>query len=165
MATPLQIQELVAAVQNLNLEVQNLNCANATLQQQMTERERPSADLPTLPFVSGKFDGTPKRVKEFLDACNLHFSFHTHTYSSDHAKVGFMITHMTGNALAWATPLVKQTDPVLQDYSTFKTLIQQTFLRTETTFLATEDLLDIRQGSTNLLSYMTSFKKVAAEAG
>ncbi|XP_069461248.1 protein LDOC1-like [Ambystoma mexicanum] len=128
MATPQQVQELVAAVQSLNLEMQNLQAANATLQQRMTEMERPSTDLPPLPLVTGKFDGSPKRVKEFLDSCNLHFSFRPQTFASDHAKVGFMITHMTGNALAWATPLVNQPDPVLQDYNAFKTLMQQTFL-------------------------------------
>ncbi|XP_069506243.1 protein LDOC1-like [Ambystoma mexicanum] len=152
MATPQQVQELIAAVQNLSLEVQNLKAANAALQQRMTDRVRPSSYLPSLPLVSGKFDGSPKRVKEFLDACNLHFSFRPQTFASDHAKVGFMITHMTGNALAWATPLVNQPDPVLQNYDDFKTLLQQTFLRTESTFLASEDLLDIRQGNTDLLS-------------
>ncbi|XP_069469951.1 protein LDOC1-like [Ambystoma mexicanum] len=155
MATPQQVQELIAAVQNLNLEVQNLKATNAALQLRMNERERPSADLPSFPLVSGKFDGSPKRVKEFLDACNLHFSFFPQTFTSDHAKVGFMITHMTGNALAWATPLVNQPDPVLQNYNDFKTLLQQTFLRTESTFLASEDLLDICQGNTDLLSYIT----------
>ncbi|XP_069502638.1 protein LDOC1-like [Ambystoma mexicanum] len=150
MATPQQVQELVAAVQSLNLEVQNLKAANTALQQRMMERERRSADLPSLPLVSGKFDDSPKRVKEFLDACNLHFSFRPQTFASDHAKVGFMITHMTGNALAWATPLLNQPDPVLQDYDAFKTLLQQTFLRTESTFLASEDLLDIRKGQSSL---------------
>ncbi|XP_069461275.1 protein LDOC1-like [Ambystoma mexicanum] len=157
MATP-EVQELVAAVQSLNLEVQNHKAANTALQQRMTERERPSTDLPSLPLVSGNFDGSPKRVKEFLDACNLHFSFRSQTFASDHAKVGFMITHMMGNALAWATPLVNQHDPVLQDYSTFKTLLQQTFLRTESTFLASEDLLDIRQGNSDLLTNISAFK-------
>ncbi|XP_069498736.1 cytadherence high molecular weight protein 2-like [Ambystoma mexicanum] len=68
MATPQQVQELVAAVQNLNLEVQNLKAANTALQQQST-------------------------------------------------------------------------------------------------FLASEDVLDIRQGNSDLLTYITAFKQVAAEAG
>ncbi|XP_069502490.1 protein LDOC1-like [Ambystoma mexicanum] len=165
MATPQQLQELVAAVQNLNLEVQALKTANTALQQRVTAREQQATDLPPLPLVSGKFDGSEKRVKEFLEACNIHFAFRQNAFSTDHAKVGFMITQMTGNALAWATPLVSQSDPVLQNFVAFKDLLKQTFLRTESAHLASEDLLDVRQGSSDLLSYISSFKRLAAETG
>ncbi|XP_069502396.1 protein LDOC1-like [Ambystoma mexicanum] len=152
MATPQQIQELVAAVQSLNLEVQALKTDNAALQQRVATREQQSTDLPPLLLVSGKCDGSERKVKEFLDACNIHFAFRKSAFSTDHAKVGFMITHMTGNALALATPLVPQSDPVLQDFTAFKDLLKQTFLRTECAYVASEDLLDVRQGNTDLLT-------------
>ncbi|XP_069502444.1 protein LDOC1-like [Ambystoma mexicanum] len=165
MATPQQLQELVAAVQNLQVEVQTLKTDNAALQQIVAAREQQSMDLPPLPLMSGKFDGSERKVKEFLEACNIQFTFRQNAFSTDHAKVGFMITHLTGNALAWATPLVSQSDPVLQDYVAFKDLLKQNFLRAECAHIASEDLLDVRQGNSDLLTYISTFKKLATEAG
>ncbi|XP_069478192.1 protein LDOC1-like [Ambystoma mexicanum] len=162
MATPQQIQELVAAVQTLNLEVQALKTDNAALQQRVTAREQQTTDLPHLPLGSGKFNGSERKVKEFLEACNIHFAFRKGAFASDHAKGDFMITHMTGKALAWATSLVSQSDPVLQDYSAFQNLLRQTFLRTECAYFACEDLLDVCQGNSDLLMYISTFKKLAA---
>ncbi|XP_069492316.1 protein LDOC1-like [Ambystoma mexicanum] len=120
MATPEQIQELVSAVQSLNLEVrnlsqevQNLKVENNVLRQLVSDRETHS-DLPSMPLSVGKFDGTPKSLKEFIEACNVYFAFRPVAYSSGLSKVGFAVSNMSGNALAWANPLVTGNDPVLQ---------------------------------------------------
>ncbi|XP_069502376.1 protein LDOC1-like [Ambystoma mexicanum] len=115
MATAEQVQELVAAAQSLNQEVQNLKVENSALRQLVANRGPTSTDLPPMALSSGKFDGTPKHLKEFIESCNVHFAFHPTTFSSDLSKVGFVISNMTGNALDWANPLVTADDPVLRD--------------------------------------------------
>ncbi|XP_069460626.1 protein LDOC1-like [Ambystoma mexicanum] len=164
MATPEQVQELVGAVQTLSQEVQTLKSENQILQQipqevqtlkaenvflkqLMTVRENAHIpELPPMPLSSGKFDGSSRKVKEFLDACKVYFTYRPILFATSKARVGFMISNMMGNALSWVTPLVTGEDPVLQDYEGFCTLIKQTFERPETTFTACEDLLDAHQG-------------------
>ncbi|XP_069481465.1 protein LDOC1-like [Ambystoma mexicanum] len=128
MATPEQVQELVAADQNLSLEMQTIKAENALLKQMVTAREPPSTDLPPMALSLGKFEGSPKKLREFLDACKVYFTFRSRTFASDHAKVGFMISNISGNALAWATPLVTGADPVLQDYGAFLDLLKSVAL-------------------------------------
>ncbi|XP_069488951.1 protein LDOC1-like [Ambystoma mexicanum] len=132
MATAKQVQELVAAVQSLNLEVRNLNqevqnlkVENNVLRQLVANREPHSSDLPSMPLSSVKFDGTPKLLQEFIKACNVHFAFRPTTFSTDLSKVGFVISNMTGNALAWANPLVTTDDPVLRDWEAFLTKLKR----------------------------------------
>ncbi|XP_069502464.1 protein LDOC1-like [Ambystoma mexicanum] len=101
-----QVQELWKAFQAMSVELQGVKTENALLKQMVSAREHPTVELPSMPLSSGKFDGSPKRVKEFLEACTVYFTFRPRTFATDQAKVGFLISNMTGNALAWATPLV-----------------------------------------------------------
>ncbi|XP_069463361.1 protein LDOC1-like [Ambystoma mexicanum] len=134
MATSEQVQELVTAVQSLNLEVRNLNqevqnlkVQNNLLRQLVANRETPSLDIPTMPLSVGKFDGTPKLLKEFIDACNVHSAFRPTAFSTGLNKVGYAVSNLTGNALSWASPLVTANDPVLRDWEAFLTKLRQTF--------------------------------------
>ncbi|XP_069494375.1 protein LDOC1-like [Ambystoma mexicanum] len=163
MATPEQIQELVGAIQKLSQEVQTLKVENQTLQQisqevqnlkaenvvlkqLMTTREnQQSPELPSMPLSSWKFDGSSKKVKEFLDSCKLYFMYRPILFATSKARVGFMVSNMVGNVLSWVTPLVIGEDPALQEYEEFCTLIRQTFERPETTYSACEEILDAHQ--------------------
>ncbi|XP_069466241.1 protein LDOC1-like [Ambystoma mexicanum] len=147
MATAEQIQELVAAVQDLTLEVQNLKTENSVLRQLVFAREPPPADLPPMALSSSKYDGSLKRLKEFIEACTIHFAFRPHAYASEQARVGYMVSNMKGKALAWATPLVTANDLILQNYEGFLGQLKQAFECPEISYSACEELLDIHQGS------------------
>ncbi|XP_069498731.1 protein LDOC1-like [Ambystoma mexicanum] len=155
MATTEQVQELLAAVQGLSLEVQGLKTENAVLRQMVFARQDRSMDLPSMGLASGKCDGSPKRIKEFIEACKVHFTFWPSTYAMDQACVGFMVSNITGKALACTTPLVTSSNPVLLDYGAFIELLKWTFQCPEVVFSAVKTLLDIRQGSSDLMSYIT----------
>ncbi|XP_069486188.1 protein LDOC1-like [Ambystoma mexicanum] len=116
MASLEQYQELVAALQGLTIEVQALKTENAALRQQVVLRRDDQGDLPPMPLTFGKYDGYPGGLKEFLDACQVHFIFRPYAFETARARVGFLITNLTGNALSWATPLVTRNDPALSNY-------------------------------------------------
>ncbi|XP_069482577.1 protein LDOC1-like [Ambystoma mexicanum] len=151
MASPEQFQELVTAVQGINVELQNIKAENAALRQMVSTRESRESDLLPMALTLGKYGGTSKRLKEFLEDCAVYFAFLPHTYAKDHTKVGFMISNMTGNGLAWATPLVTHNNPMLQDHGAFLMLLRQTFEQPEITHVAAEELLDVQKGSSDLL--------------
>ncbi|XP_069461249.1 protein LDOC1-like [Ambystoma mexicanum] len=153
-----QVQELVAAVQGFTMEVRTLKAENSVLRQVVSARDPPPTDIPPMALSSGKFDGAPKKLKEFIEACMIHFAFRHHAYAAEQSRVGFMVSNMTGNALVWATLFVTRNDPVLRDFDGFLALLKQAFKRPKTTYGACEDLLAIHQGSTDLLTYITTFK-------
>ncbi|XP_069461233.1 protein LDOC1-like [Ambystoma mexicanum] len=147
MASLEQYQELVAAMQNLTVEVQALRTENIALRQQLVLHRDDCGDLPAMPLSFGKYNGYPGGMKEFLDACGVYFAFRTHAYESTRSRVGFIIANLTGNALAWATPLVARNDPSLIDYDRFIEGFKERFDRPEVLYSSLEAILDVEQGT------------------
>ncbi|XP_069460617.1 protein LDOC1-like [Ambystoma mexicanum] len=154
MDTAEQVQELVAAFQGLTLEVQNLKTENVVLCQLVSAREHHPSDLPAMCLASEKYDGSPKKLKEFIEAYLVHFTFRARTFASNHVRVGFMVSNMVGNALAWATQRVPSANPVLQDYGAFLLLLHQIFERPEVVCspVSRSWTVAARQGSTVRIS-------------
>ncbi|XP_069506133.1 uncharacterized protein [Ambystoma mexicanum] len=103
MASLEQYQELVNAIQGITAELQSimventdLKADNAALRQQIIQREDVRGDLPPMQLPCGKYEGNPKRIKEFLDACRVYFTFHPKMYEFDQAKVGFLVSNLGG---------------------------------------------------------------------
>ncbi|XP_069468194.1 protein LDOC1-like [Ambystoma mexicanum] len=158
MATAKQVQELLTAVHNLTQELQTVKTESGVLKQRMDSQERACTELTPMSLASGKYDGSPHKFKEFMEACIIYLTFRPQTFASDHACIAFLISNLTGNALAWATPLVTSASPLLQDYSGFTAQFKETFERQEIAFVASEQLLVIHQGNVDLLSYISRFK-------
>ncbi|XP_069496826.1 protein LDOC1-like [Ambystoma mexicanum] len=119
MASLEQYQELVAAMQNLTVEVQALRTENIALRQQVVLHRDNRGDLPPMTLSFSKYDGHPGGLKDFLDACQVYFTFRPHAYETARSRVGFIIANLRGNTLTWATPLVTGNDPSLNDYDCF----------------------------------------------
>ncbi|XP_069468510.1 mucosal addressin cell adhesion molecule 1 [Ambystoma mexicanum] len=162
MSSPEQIQEMCNAIQSLRADMQSLHAENLLLRQQATTREAGRDDLPPMPFTFGKYDGNPRFIKEFLDACAVYFSFRPRAFESGRARVGFLIANLTGSALAWATPLVTNQDPPVNDYALFVQDFKNRFERSEVQYDA---FLDVRQGNQDLQGYIAQFQALAVSAG
>ncbi|XP_069468212.1 protein LDOC1-like [Ambystoma mexicanum] len=154
-----QIKQLVTAVQSLTQEVQTLKQENFTLKQQMV-RPPSAGEIPHSPLPSRKYDRNSHKLKEFLEACIVQFSFKAAYFQSDRDKVGHFIANLFGAALAWDTPLVTAKNPILDSYLAFVNTVKAMFERQEITFSAEVQLMDIKQGNTDLLSYITGFKQM-----
>ncbi|XP_069481444.1 protein LDOC1-like [Ambystoma mexicanum] len=164
MASLEQYQELVAAMQNLTAEVQALRTENIALRQQMVLHRDEHSDLPAMPLSFGKYDGHPAGLKEFLDACKVNFAFRLHAYETARSQVGLIIANLTGNALSWLTPLVTSNDHSLNDYDRFLEVIKERFDRPEVFYSSLEPILDVKQGNTDVQTYISRFQRLAAKA-
>ncbi|KAJ1148903.1 hypothetical protein NDU88_001727, partial [Pleurodeles waltl] len=91
-----------------------LRSENAALRQALAFR---SGDVPTLSTSTHRFSGEPTKLREFLDSLTVYFAFQPTQFSHDRTRVGYLISALSGPALAWATPMVSSNDPVLSDYS------------------------------------------------
>ncbi|KAJ1185055.1 hypothetical protein NDU88_001850 [Pleurodeles waltl] len=84
-------------------------------------------------------------------------------FAQDKTKVGYLISALSGPALAWATPLVAANYPMSSDYSAFLTAFKQMFVRPGLKASAEEALCDVQQGNQDVLQYITRFRQPAAE--
>ncbi|XP_069099580.1 protein LDOC1-like [Pleurodeles waltl] len=117
-------QALLATIQQQAQELQQLRNENADLRQALAFR---SAEVPTVSTSTPRFSGEPTKLREFLDALTVYFAFRPTQLSHDKTKVGYLISALSGPALAWATPLVSSNDPVLSDYPAFVNWFKQMF--------------------------------------
>ena len=51
------------------------------------------------------FDGSdPRKLRDFLVSCNLHFRDRPHAFSSDEKKIVFILSYLKGAAIGWLEP-------------------------------------------------------------
>lgn len=78
------------------------------------------AQLPALHLpLPPSYDGDPKACHGFLNQCTIHFELHAHQFVSDRARIAFIISLLSGEALAWDTPFWEQRDPVMSNFLEF----------------------------------------------
>uniref|UniRef100_A0A670Y9K8 DUF4939 domain-containing protein n=1 Tax=Pseudonaja textilis TaxID=8673 RepID=A0A670Y9K8_PSETE len=66
-----------------------------------------------------KFSGQMDMFPAFLGQCQLFMSLRPEDFPNDRAKVGFIITLLSGQAAKWATPLLTQDSPLLDNFQGF----------------------------------------------
>ncbi|XP_069495547.1 protein LDOC1-like [Ambystoma mexicanum] len=159
------MQEVMRSLQELTLEVQTLKAENAALKQMVLTRDMMAQENPPLGAALEKYDGSPKKLQDFLDSYTIQFTFRPTLYATERAKVGFLIPYLTGNALTWATPYVTGTDPLLDNYTILVNAFRNMFDKPDIAFSAQESLLDLQKGSMDVLSYTSKFRQLANETG
>ena len=110
-----------------------------------------------------RYSGDPNSVQIFLTQIGLHFSCKPAVFPTNQARVAFLISYLTGDAAAWVVPLVSNNDPILTDWEAFRMEFTKVFDRRATTLCADRELLEHKQGSTELVTYLTKFNKLVAE--
>ncbi|XP_069059641.1 protein LDOC1-like [Pleurodeles waltl] len=147
-ADPDPDQSLLVTIQQAQ-ELQQLRNKNVALRQALASR---STDVPTVSTTTTpRFSGDPNKLREFLDALTVYFAFRPTQFSQDKTKVGYLISALSGPAMAWVTPLVASNAPVLSDYSAFVKRFKQMFERPGLEASAEEALCDIQQGTQDVL--------------
>lgn len=101
----------------------------------------------------------------FLLQCSLVFSQKPITYSSDHAKIAFIMGLLQGKALDWATAIWQNNSDIRVDYKKFVAELKKVFDHPVQGKEASKRLLTIRQSSRSVAEYSVEFRTVAAEAG
>lgn len=110
-----------------------------------------------------RFYGDPRKFETFLNQCRLHFLCKPGVFQDDSAKTAFMMSYMGGNAANWTIPLLERNDPVLHSFFDFCLELRKLFDRKSHMLSLDRELLTLRQGSQDLLSYITSFNRLVVE--
>ncbi|KAI3372154.1 hypothetical protein L3Q82_007011 [Scortum barcoo] len=84
------------------------------------------------------------------------------SYSSDNAKIGYVVNLLRGKASDWATALWQANSPVLQSFDSFIAEMKKVFDHPVQGQEAVKRLLDLRQGSQSVAAYSVDFRILAA---
>mgnify|MGYP002804392277 CR=1 FL=1 len=121
---------------------------------------------PIIPLAAPeRFSGDPHKTQVFLTQCSLHFLCRPVVFSENHSKVAFILSYLSGDAAAWSMPLVTRNDPILYDYEGFKTEFLRIFDRRAAAQATDNELLDLKQGNRDLITYLAQFNKLIVETG
>lgn len=140
--------------------------ANLRLQEEKTPE--PKLKLPD------SYDGSRSQFRGFLNQCRLYLSMKPRTYASHRAKVGLIISLLTGPALSWATPILeregKQGDPdepadidLMENYPKFVDEFTRMFDDPNRARSAEMQLLRLRQGKRSATVYTSEFQRVSQD--
>uniref|UniRef100_A0A8C6YFM8 DUF4939 domain-containing protein n=1 Tax=Naja naja TaxID=35670 RepID=A0A8C6YFM8_NAJNA len=130
-----------------------LQADNQLLQQQVGQLTAQLAVLnaPAVPpprrkcpvAVPDKFSGQPEMFQVFQGQCQLFMSMRPEDFPDNQAKVGFVISLLSGSATRWATPLLTQDSPLLMDYGVFcqhMCLMYEDPIRTQTDVFSEQEV-------------------------
>ncbi|MGL5904038.1 MAG: DUF4939 domain-containing protein [Cetobacterium sp.] len=89
------------------------------------------------------FSGSAEDCSGFLLQCELVLEMQPQLYSTDTAKVAFVISQLQGKALQWADSLWTQNGPVVKSYAAFVSHFREVFGKP---LIDGEKLYNLKQG-------------------
>ncbi|KAI3360881.1 hypothetical protein L3Q82_012889, partial [Scortum barcoo] len=126
-----------------------------------------TVSTPREPFVPTpeSYAGDLGSCSRFLFQCSIVFVQQPSSYSSDNAKIGYVVNLLRGKASDWATALWQANSPVLQSFDSFIAEMKKVFDHPVQGQEAVKRLLDLRQGSQSVAAYSVDFRILAAASG
>ncbi|XP_069486297.1 protein LDOC1-like [Ambystoma mexicanum] len=172
------MEEVLAALQKLKGELQatcqdyvNLPGQVHTLTIQSTAQATPlpwdhvpptpvqvqvSAEPPLPLSAPERYHGDPQRYNQLIMQCQLHFITKPNIFRSAQSRTAFVISYLGGDAASWPTPLVTKDDAILYSWDTFLEEFGKIFNRKAATLIKDRELLALRQGGKDLVTYVTT---------
>lgn len=117
------------------------------------------------------FDGDRKKVHSFIQECKVYLAINRRVYSTDEAKVAFVLSYMTEKeALKWKETYISSItngagDIIFPTIQAFWELIDEYFKPADRIQDATNKLMILKQGNRPVEELVTEFRLLAAQAG
>ncbi|KAL0147875.1 hypothetical protein M9458_056834 [Cirrhinus mrigala] len=123
---------------------------------------------PAPPSASGSpmampatFAGDAAECSGFLLQVNLFIQMQPQMFSSENAKVAFLIC----KALQWAKAIWNSDNPIIHSYEQFTSHFSEVFSTTTGTLTTSDQLFRLQQGTTLVNDYTLHFRTLAAASG
>ena len=159
-----ELRQIMAMLQQLQLDNENIRQENNLLRQQMEQFRLTQASTPTPapqaihvqtptpakePKISmpDKFDGNCQKFRGFVNQVKLVFQMQENTYHSDKIKIGFIGSLLSGPALDWYSGLMERSSPLLSDMTNFSTRFEASFGNTDKARTAAIKIRNLSQGN------------------
>ena len=123
-----------------------------------------TAREPSIP-APARYSGDLGTCGQFLHSCALVFDQQPVSYSSDRAKIAYIMSLLTGKAAQWAMALSNSNSPACHSLERFRQEMSRVFDHPVRGREASQRLLSLRQGSMSVAEYAVDFRILAAESG
>ena len=100
----------------------------------------------------------------FISQCTLIFTLQPSAFTTDGAMVAYIMTLLSGRALAWANALLEKQSPLCSDFDRFIDEMKRVFDCPVRGRDAATRLLNLRQGRNSAANYAIEFRVLAAES-
>lgn len=164
------LQALTAQVAEMSQTLANMLHLQAQTSPPVTSpprTPRSNSPPPREPYVlpPEPYDGNLGTCREFLTQCSLVFDLQPRTYSTDRAKVAYLIGCLQGSARSWATAVWEKQAPITSSYSEFTAEMRKIFDHPVQGKDAAKRLLSLHQGPRSVTELAIEFRCLAAESG
>ena len=145
--------------QQIFLQQQQLNQALQLLTGSATQSvsAAPPAPAPSVRVILRLW----RQVRAFLTSCRVQFSLQPRTFSTEAAKVGYVITHLTGRARLWGAAEYDRQTLACTCFEALAEEMLKVFDLGSPTTEASQALLTIRQGTRTVADYSIDFWTLA----
>uniref|UniRef100_A0A670ZUX7 DUF4939 domain-containing protein n=1 Tax=Pseudonaja textilis TaxID=8673 RepID=A0A670ZUX7_PSETE len=174
LSSKMNLNQLQRLVEQQEQQINQLLQSNVTLQNQVTQLLNyvstaagapPASPVRKNPVaMPEKFSGQTDMFSTFLGQCQLYFSVRPEDFPTDRAKVGFIISLLTGQAAKWATPLLVQDSPLLDNFQGFLQQMNVMFENPIKSQIVDRKLKDITQGKRPLQEYVAEFRLLCMDS-
>uniref|UniRef100_A0A3B3DPC6 Gypsy retrotransposon integrase-like protein 1 n=1 Tax=Oryzias melastigma TaxID=30732 RepID=A0A3B3DPC6_ORYME len=110
-----------------------------------------------------KFNGKPESCNGFLMQCQLYLHQQAELYPSEEAKVSFLCSLLTGEALEWLAAVWTGGSLPFHSYEAFTRLLRNVFQHAVDGKDPGDQLMDIKQGKETAAAYSLRFRTLAAQ--
>lgn len=86
-------------------------------------------------------------------------------FPNDRSRIAYLITLLSGKALAWATAVWEQQSDICSNYNLFVAEMKKVFDHSISGREASEKLFNLRQGQRSVADYSIEFRTLAVESG
>ncbi len=99
------------------------------------------------------FSGEAVTCNGFLLQCSLYFELQSHQFTTERAKVAFIISLLTGRALQWAEALWSSQSPRINSLEDFVEHFREVFSQPTTEVSVHDELFQLRQADSSIHEY------------
>ncbi|XP_012601865.1 retrotransposon-like protein 1 [Microcebus murinus] len=139
--------------------------------QDLQEQQRVAEEILVRGIDAGRlptpknFSGDRREFHEFIVLCQLTLQSYPRMFYSDHLRVGYVISHLSGLALEWAKALLRENSPLMGDFPAFLEAMSEVFEYRQTLRVAEEAMFNIRQGNRSASEYINEFRSLVPTLG
>ena len=127
----------------------------------------PAAAPPREPKLTGpkSYEGGVTEYRGFMLQCQFVFELQPSMFAADAARVAYITTHTSGEALRWIQSYLSSNPTMKHDYARFEEEFRRVFDHPVAGQDAGSKLLNIKQGSRTVSAYAIEFRTLAARTG
>ncbi|KAM7230494.1 hypothetical protein CapIbe_017984 [Capra ibex] len=112
-----------------------------------------------------QFSGDRREYHEFIVLCQLILQSYPRVFCNDRLRVGYVISHLSGMAMEWASDLVEKESSMIDNFPAFLEAMNDTFEYRQALRVAEDAMFNLRQGDRAAIEYINEFQSLVPTLG